>query len=164
MGSLAHHQLALHWGELGGDRWAVTKPNIWKILQGRRGSIGGGFLSGECNADVRRALEPGTHLPGDRWLWQDLAQSECGGGAAGVLADEGGEGGESQERGSRHLRVSAGCCSTLHLLRHTAWWVPLWQLWDVPDESGSTKECGEDRSNELRLQRATQSEDHTGVH
>jgi len=24
MGSLAHHQLALHWGELSGDRWAVT--------------------------------------------------------------------------------------------------------------------------------------------
>merc|ERR1712117_498188 len=61
---------------------------------------------GGCDADVRRAVEPRAHLPGDRGIRQDLAQSERGGGAAGVLANESCARGEPEERGACYLRVS----------------------------------------------------------
>ena len=54
--------------------------------------------------------------------------SECCGGAAGVLADEGGPGGEPQERGLGDLRVSARLRPALHLLRDAARGIVLRQL------------------------------------
>ena len=57
-----------------------------------------------------------------------IGYSECGGGAAGVLADEGSPGGEPQERGLGHLRVSPRLGPALHLLRDPARRIMLRQL------------------------------------
>ena len=54
--------------------------------------------------------------------------SECCGGAAGVLADEGCTGGEPQERGLGDLRVSARLRPALHLLRDPTRGIVLRQL------------------------------------
>ena len=54
--------------------------------------------------------------------------SECCGGAAGVLADEGGPRDEPQKRGPGHLRVCPRLGPALHLLRHSARRILLRQL------------------------------------
>jgi hypothetical protein len=55
-------------------------------------------------------------------------RSKRGGGAAGVLADEGCARRDAEERRARHLRERAGQRTALRLLRHTAWRLLLRQL------------------------------------
>ncbi len=56
-------------------------------------------------------------------------RSERGGGAAGVLADEGGARGHPKKRRAGHLRERAGHLPALRLLRDTAWRLLFRQLW-----------------------------------
>ena len=56
-------------------------------------------------------------------------RSERGGGAAGVLADEGGTRRHAEERGAGHLWERAGHLAALRLLRHAARRLLLRQLW-----------------------------------
>ena len=75
----AQHQLAALWGELSGGWWAVRGGGHSTSGLSGKSSRFSGFVhltdrGGRRHADVRRALEPGTHLPRDCWLWQDLAQ------------------------------------------------------------------------------------------